>query len=319
LEEVGKLLEISPRTLQRWLHGGVKDRRKGASKQTPRKLTDAERAQIVKVCNSPQYQNLTPHQIVPLLAEEGRYLASESSLYRVLRQEGLLATKKPRKTRADHRPDELKATAPLQLWSWDISYLKTDVRGRYFYLYLFMDVFSRAIMGWEILESESGEQASTLFARICADHNAQGVTLHSDNGSPMRSSHMLATLQQLGVVASFSRPSVSNDNAFSESLFKTLKYTAGYPKSFSTIAEARAWMARFAQWYNHEHRHSALQYVTPMQRHTGQDLDILALRRSVYAQARIAHPLRWTTNPRAWTQAPQVYLKRPNHATDNVA
>jgi len=319
LGAVGKILEVSPRTLQRWVHDGIQDRRKGAVKRTTRKLSDVERAQIVKICNSIEYQNLTPHQIVPILAEKGRYLASESSLYRVLRQQGLLVAKTPHRTRGDSRPDELKATGPRQLWSWDISYLKTDVRGRYFYLYLFMDVFSRAIMGWEILEAESGAESAVLFAKICAEHNAHGVRLHSDNGSPMRSSHMLATLQQLGVVASFSRPSVSNDNAFSESLFKTLKYTAGYPKAFQTIAEARAWMVRFAQWYNHDHRHSDIQYVTPMQRHTGQDQAILTRRQQVYEQARLAHPSRWKAKPRAWTQVEEVYLKRPNHQKKDAA
>jgi putative transposase len=297
----------------------VVDQRKGAAKQTPRKLTPAEQERIVSLCCSKPYQDLTPHQIVPILAEKGTYIASESSFYRVLRQQGLLVAKKPRQTRGDTRPDELKATAVNQLWSWDISYLKTEVRGRYFYLYLFMDIFSRAIMGWEIHESESGETSSNLFARICAQHKAQGVTLHSDNGGPMRSSHMLATLQQLGVVASFSRPSVSNDNAFSESLFKTIKYTAGYPKSFKTIDEARAWMSRFTQWYNHEHRHSRIQYVTPMQRHTGHDQDILAQRKQVYAQARLTSPSRWTNQHHSWQRPDLVYLKRPNHPSKKSA
>lgn len=295
------------------------DHRKGAAKQTFRKLTPSEQERIVSLCCSKPYQDLTPHHIVPILAEKGTYIASESSFYRVLRQQGLLVAKKPRRTIKDKRPDELKATAINQLWSWDISYLKTEVRGQYFYLYLFMDIFSRAIVGWEIHESESGEASSNLFARICAQHKAQGVTLHSDNGSPMRSSHMLATLQRLEVVASFSRPSVSNDNAFSESLFKTLKFTAGYPKSFKTIDEARAWMTRFAQWYNHEHRHSRIQYVTPMQRHAGCDQAILTHRKEVYAQARLRNPSRWTSQHRAWARPDLVYLKRPNHLSKKSA
>lgn len=295
------------------------DQRKGAAKQTCRKLTPSEQERIVSLCCSKPYRDLTPHQIVPLLADKGTYVASESSFYRVLRQQGLVVAKKPRRTIKDKRPDELKATAVNQLWSWDISYLKTEVRGQYFYLYLFMDIFSRAIVGWEIHESESGEASSKLFARICAQHKAQGVTLHSDNGGPMRSSHMLATLQRLEVVASFSRPSVSNDNAFSESLFKTLKFTAGYPKSFKNIDEARAWMIRFTQWYNHEHRHSRIQYVTPMQRHTGQDRDILALRNQLYAQARMTNLSRWTNQHRSWTRPELVYLKRPNHPSQKTA
>ena len=318
MTEVCNLLGISLRTVQRWIRTGVVDRRRGAVKQTPRKLTKPEQELIVSICCSKPYQDLTPHQIVPILAEKGTYIASESSFYRVLRQEGLLVANKPRRTLKDQRPDELKATEVNQLWSWDISYLKTEVRGQYFYLYLFMDIFSRAIMGWEIHESESGETSSILFAKICTEHKAQGITLHSDNGSPMRSSHMLATLQRLEVVASFSRPSVSNDNAFSESLFKTLKFTAGYPKSFKTIEEARAWMTRFAQWYNHEHRHSRIKFVTPMQRHTGQDRDILARREAVYAQARLSIPSRWPTKNRSWKRPDQVYLKRPNHNSQEL-
>lgn len=234
-------------------------------------------------------------------------------MYRVLKQEGLSVQKKTRSTSKKKIPDELKASAVNQLWSWDISYLKTNVRGAYFYLYLFMDIFSRAIMGWEIHDSENGAASSALFAKLCAEHQAQGVTLHSDNGGPMRSSHMLATLQKLGVVASFSRPSVSNDNPYSESLFKTLKYTAGYPQSFQSIEEARAWMTRFAQWYNHQHRHSQIKYVTPMQRHTGQDRGLLIHRQAVYAQARLNNPSRWTHQNRSWDRPPLVYLKRPNH------
>lgn len=313
LERVCDLLGISGRTLQRWDRQGFEDKRKGAPKSVPRKLTQDERKEIVNLCCSKQYQDLTPYEIVPILAENGKYVASESSFYRVLKQEGLVASKKPRQKRKDSRPDELKATAINQLWSWDISYLKTKVKGTYFYLYLFMDIFSRAIMGWEIHESESGETASDLFNRICGEHKAQGVTLHSDNGGPMRSSRMLATLQELGVMASFSRPSVSDDNPYSESLFKTLKYTAGYPKSFQTIDEARAWMNRFVHWYNNEHRHSRIKYVTPMQRHTGQDKSILRRRDKVFAQARLNNPSRWSRLGRSWERQELVYLKRPNH------
>lgn len=279
----------------------------------PRKLTNAEREVIVNLCCSKQYQDLTPYEIVPILAENGQYVASESTFYRVLKQEGLLVAKKPRRTRKDARPDELKASAINQLWSWDISYLKTDVRGSYFYLYLFMDIFSRAIVGWEIHDTENGATSSALFSRICDDQKAQGVTLHSDNGGPMRSSHMLATLQKLGVVASFSRPSVSNDNPYSESLFKTLKYTAGYPQSFQTIAQARIWMTRFVEWYNNVHRHSRINYVTPMQRHTGHDQSILNSREGVFCQARLANPSRWAKQARSWKRQESVYLKRANH------
>jgi len=317
LERVCDLLGITVRSLQRWERQGFEDKRKGASKLVPRKLTSNEREKILTICCSEQYQDLTPYEIVPILAENGKYVASESTFYRVLKQEGLVASKKPRRTRKDGRPDELKATAVNQLWSWDISYLKTNVRGIYFYLYLFMDIFSRAITGWEINESENGAAAADLFSRLCIEQKSQGVTLHSDNGSPMRSSHMLATLQKLGVVASFSRPSVSNDNPYSESLFKTLKYTAGYPQSFQTIEEARVWMSRFVHWYNNEHRHSRIKYVTPMQRHKGLDVSILFRRDTVFAQARQNNPSRWSSHERSWERPEEVILKRANHQKIN--
>ena len=313
IERICALLQVHHRSLQRWTKQGLADKRKGAVKQTPRKLDAGERQKIVSVCCSKQYQDLTPHQIVPLLADKGTYIASESTMYRVLKQEGLSVSKKAPGALKKKVPDELKATKVNQIWSWDISYLKTNVRGSYFYLYLFMDIFSRAIMGWEIHDSENGEASSKLFTKLCLDHKAQGVTLHSDNGGPMRSFHMLEALQKLGVTPSFSRPSVSDDNPYSESLFKTIKYTAGYPQSFQSIEEAQAWMTRFTHWYNNEHRHSGIKYVTPNQRHTGQDRDILARRQVVYTQARLNNPSRWTIQDRSWSRPDEVYLKRPNH------
>jgi putative transposase len=304
---------LSYRTIQRWQARGVTDQRKGAAKNVPRRLNEIDQAKIVSVCCSETYRNITPYEIVPLLADTGMFIASESSFYRVLRQHGLLSSKKPRTRAKGQIPDELAASAINQIWSWDISYLKTHIRGTYFYLYLFMDVFSRAIMGWEIHEAESGEASALLFTRLCTMWAAKGVILHSDNGSPMRCSHMLATLQHLGVTPSFSRPSVSNDNPYSESLFKTLKYTAGYPKSFQTIELARVWMTKFEHWYNNIHRHSRIQYVTPMQRHTGKDKAILAKRTVVYRQAHLINPNRWPDKIRSWIRPAFVFLKRPNH------
>jgi putative transposase len=250
---------------------------------------------------------------VPILAEEGRYLASESTFYRLLREEGLLRQRARARRRRTQEPEELKATAVNQLWSWDITYLKTGARGKYYFLYLFMDVFSRAIMGWEIHEEEDGAKAAALLDALCQRWGASGVTLRSDNGAPMRSSHMLGTLQRLGVIPSFSRPSVSNDNPYSESLFKTLKYTAGYPTRFLSIEQARTWMTGFACWYNEEHRHSRIRHVTPMQRHMGRDCAILAKREETYAAARLRHPERFRQAGRSWSRPAEVVLRRPNH------
>lgn len=264
--------------------------------------------------------DLTPYEIVPILAENGIYVASESSFYRVLREEQLLNRTRKRKYKKNKMKGiEIKATKINEVWSYDITYLKTAIRGIYYYLYLFMDIYSRAITGWGIKDVESGEEASNIFRKICERKNINGVILHSDNGSPMRSGTMLATLQRLGVIPSFTRPSVSNDNAYSESLFKTLKYTVGYPGRFLSIEDAEKWMSSFVEWYNNVHRHSGIGYVTPMQRYKGEDLKILEKRRKVYQDAMNRRPERWSKNIRNWDKVEIVYLKRLNQKEKKIA
>lgn len=297
----------------------MRDRRKGARKSVPRKLSHEERQKIVATYCAKEYDGLSPHEIVPVLAEKSIYLASESTFYRVLRAEGVLRRTKKTVRKQNTEPDVLVAGKVNQLWSWDISYLKTSVRGSYFYLYLFMDIYSRAITGWEIHESEDGAKAARLFETLVSRWNARGVTLRSDNGGPMRSMHMLSTLRRLGVVPSFSKPSVSNDNPYSESLFKTIKYTAGYPGTFERIEEARMWMTTFAAWYNYEHRHSRISYVTPMQRHAGLDGQILAQRKRTYETARNLHPERWSNATRSFERIKEVFLRRSGRQAQKKA
>jgi transposase InsO family protein len=265
----------------------------------------------LSVANGPEFAHLCPHQIVPALADQGRYLASESTFYRVLRAAGQLARRGKPKAPARARPAPLTATGPNQVWSWDITYLATTVRGTFFYLYLIMDVYSRKIVGWEVYPTESAEQAAGVFAKahLRAGVRADALVLHSDNGSPMKGATMLATLQRLGVVPSFSRPSVSDDNPFSESLFSTLKGHPGFPdQPFDSLATARAWVAGFARWYNAEHRHSALKFVTPDQRHRGEDIDLLAQRHALYRAAKAKRPERWSGSVRNWQPDAAVFL-----------
>lgn len=266
---------------------------------------------IQTVCSS-RFCDLTPHQIVPILAEEGVYLGSPSTYYRIMREAGLLKHRGKGKKPRRHKPIELKATGPGQLLSWDITYLKTGVRGSFYYLYMVIDVWSRVILGWDVHSEESGELGKELFKRICGEFDLRKAILHSDNGGPMRSGTMAAALEKLGVIQSFSRPNVSNDNAYSESLFKTLKLTAGYPRCFKEIEEARVWVKKFVTWYNNEHRHSGIGYVTPMQRHTGEDIEIFARREKTYEGAREKHPERWAKESRRWTKQPEVILKKGN-------
>ncbi len=182
-----------------------------------------------------------------------------------------------------------------------------------------MDIYSRKIIGWEVYESESAEQAAEVLrkARMAeAIPVGQELVLHSDNGGPMKGATMLATLQKLGVVPSFSRPSVSNDNPYSESLFRTLKYTPAYPsKPFASLDEARQWVMTFVTWYNYSHRHSGLKYVTPVQRHSGKDVEILKHRERVYLEAKKRHPQRWSGEIRNWEHEPIVKLNPEKEST----
>jgi putative transposase len=324
-EKACGVVGISPRTLQRWRQQRElkADGRKAASRQrTPaNRLSEAERQQILAIANEPEFANLPPSQIVPILADRGRYIASESSFYRVLREANQLAHRGKAKAPKHNRPAPLQATAANQLWSWDITYLATTVKGCFFYLYLIMDVYSRKIVGWEIYDTESAEHAASVFhkAHLREGVGAESLVLHSDNGSPMKGATMLATLQRLGVMPSFSRPSVSNDNPYSEALFKTLKYHPGFPdKPFESLQEAREWVAGFQQWYNEEHRHSALKFVTPAQRHRGEDLAILEQRSRLYEATRAQRPERWSNSTRNWVHEGIVFLN-PNKLTEKVA
>lgn len=310
-EKCCKLLELSIRTLERWVRSpGLEDGRKGPN-YSPHALSQEERELIVTIANSEKYRNLSPAKIVPALADEGKYIASESSFFRVLRSEKMMSHRSNTSPRKVSPPEELKATGPNEIWSWDITYLKTSIRGKFYYLYLPMDVFSRMIVHWEIHEFENSDLSSMMIENACIknDITKDQVVLHSDNGGPMKGATMLATLQRIGVIPSFSRPSVSNDNPYSESLFKTLKYCPQYPEEgFESLEDARIWMTKFVHWYNLAHLHSSIKFVTPYSRHHGLDVDVLENRKMVYAAAKAKNPKRWSRQVRCWDQDNQVFL-----------
>lgn len=315
-EQACEVIGISNRTLQHWQQTGLTDQRQQAKKTPANKLSDEERTAILDVCNSPEFSNQAPKQIVPALADRGRYLASESSFYRILRDADQLQHRGRANVPNRARPEAYSADGPNQVWSWDITYLASNIKGVFFYLYLFMDIYSRKIVGWEVYENESSEQAADVLRKTRLSEalfTQQEVVLHSDNGSPMKGATMLATMQKLGIVPSFSRPSVSNDNPYSESLFKTLKYSPSYPaKPFESVEQARRWVATFVQWYNHEHRHSGIKYVTPAQRHQGIDWAILEQRKQVYEKAKKQKPERWSGATRNWEHEALVKLNPVN-------
>jgi putative transposase len=308
---------LSARTVQRWLRpecqdGDHRQAGKRAYSCPPNKLKPEERQAALEVLNSDEFKDLPPSQIVPRLADQGQYVASESTLYRLLREAGQMTHRRlERVPRKISKPRALVATQADQIYCWDITYLPQQVRGAFFYLYLFVDVFSRKIVGWQVFDCESAELASQLLIDIC---QRQGITpdqltVHSDNGSPMKGETMLATMQRLGVAQSRSRPAVSNDNPYSESLFRTLKYRPQLPlKPFESLLLARRWVTELVHWYNGEHRHSAIGFVTPDQRHAQLDQALLCTRTQVYEKARQANPLRWSKQVRNWQYVEVVHL-----------
>lgn len=309
-EKAVELIGISERTVQRWRLRSDGDRRPGCRSEPANKLTAEEREMVLEIANSKEFRDLSPKQIVPLLADRGRYVASESTFYRIMREEGQMNHRESSRPPVP-RPQGHVATAPNQVWSWDITYLKSVIRGQFFYLYLFLDVWSRKIVAAEVFFNESADHSAQLFADTCCEHRVDpnSLVLHSDNGSPMKGSTMLATLQNLGVVPSFSRPRVSDDNPYSEALFRTLKYRPEYPsRPFSSLDEAREWVGAFVNWYNSEHLHSSIRFVTPDDRHFGREAAILEKRQQVYEKARGKNPNRWSGKPRNWKAIEEVRL-----------
>ena len=309
---------IQLRTLQRWkaVAGVISaDGRPLAVRATPKHaLSEAERAQVLDVANEPRFAAVPPARIVPMLADEGVYLASESTFSRVLKAHGQTAHRGRAKAPKQRRPPTTHiATAPRQVWCWDMTYLPAQVVGRWFHLYLILDLYSRKIVGWEVHDSDHADHAAHLVRRTAL---AEGIAalgskpvLHGDNGSTLKATTVLAMLNWLGVEPSYSRPRVSDDNAYAESLFRTAKYRPEFPtKGFAELDDARAWAVSFVRWYNVDHRHSGIRYVSPAQRHAGEDVAILAARHAVYASARDRNPARWSGDTRNWTPVGAVTL-----------
>lgn len=309
---------IDLRTLQRWkaLDGVIRgDGRPLALRTTPRHaLSEAERAQVLAVANEPRFAAVPPARIVPMLADDGIYLASESTFSRVLKAHGQTTHRSRAKApKAGRPPTTHIATSPRQVWCWDMTYLPAQVLGRWFHLYLILDLYSRKIVGWEVHDSDHADHAAHLVRRTAL---AEGIAalaskpvLHGDNGSTLKATTVLAMLNWLGVKPSYSRPRVSDDNAYAESLFRTAKYRPEFPvKGFDTLDDARAWAVSFVRWYNVDHRHSGIRYVSPAQRHAGEDHSILAARHALYATARELNPARWSGKTRNWSPIGAVTL-----------
>jgi putative transposase len=316
------LAGIDPRTIQRWRKRAGGDRRPDAVRPAPsHALTEEERARIVAVANEARFAETPPARIVPVLADEGVYIASESSFHRVLRAHGQMNRRgRARPPRRSRPPTTHIAIGPGEVWCWDVTFLPATVQGRWFYLYLILDLYSRKIVGFEVHDTDSADHAAHLARRTALAEAVHAMpvrpVLHGDNGATLKGTTVLAMLHWLGIEPSYSRPRVSDDNPYAEALFRTAKYRPEFPvKGFAELDAARQWAERFVHWYNDEHRHSGIAYVTPAQRHAGQDRALLAARHELYQQARHSNPRRWSGQTRDWTPVATVTL---NPERDNV-
>jgi putative transposase len=280
-----------------------------------RALTSREKEQVRQTLNSERFQDSAPRQVYAALLDDGEYLCSWRTMYRILEEHKEVRERRDQLRHPNYTKPELLATGPNQLWSWDITKLKGPAKWTYYYLYTILDVFSRYVPGWLIAECESATLAKQLIAESCAKQGIEPaqLTLHADHGSAMISKTVAQLLADLGVTKTHSRPYVSNDNPYSESQFKTMKYRPDFPERFGCIQDARAWGRTFFHWYNHEHYHSGLALLTPVTVHYGQAQAILEQRQKVLQAAYAAHPERFVRGePKPPSLPTEVWINKPS-------
>ena len=286
-----------------------------------RRLGAGARAAVMAVLHEERFADLSVPEVWAALLDEGRYLCSISTMYRLLRAVGESGERRAQRHHPRYAVPRLVAGAPNQVWSWDITKLAGPVKWLYFSLYVLLDIFSRYVVGWLVAEREDGELAARLIAESCAKQGVApgALTVHSDRGSPMKAKPLVRLLADLGVGRSLSRPRVSNDNPFSESQFKTLKYSPAFPERFGSLPDARAFCQYFFSWYNREHHHSGLALLTPESVHYGLANEIIARRQRVLHQAFAANPQRFVKGcPQPQRPPATVWINPPAPATIEV-
>jgi transposase InsO family protein len=272
----------------------MKDKRKGSHKKVVRKIAPEKIEEFLKAANSAKYLDMSPYEMFAMLLDEGRYICSVRTMYRLLARQDLIHQRDGSKVRQKRaRPPQRRATCPNMVWCWDITWLPAVIRGLFFYAYVIIDIYDRTIVGWTVQKEESEAHSQNLFKTLSKGEDITFKYLHSDNGSPMKGSTLMAFLNALNVGVSFSRPRTSNDNPYIESFFKTLKYDSGYPIRFKNIEHAREWMADFVNWYNRKHLHSSIGYVTPAQLRDGSAAGIFKKRNRVMQRAKFENPECW--------------------------
>jgi len=286
-----------------------------AVRPTPeRALSETERETVHDELNSERFQDASPYQVYATLLDEGIYLCSVRSMYRILEAHDEVRERRNQLQHSAYSKPELLASAPNQVWSWDITKLKGPLTWSFFYLYVILDIFSRCVVGWLIAERETAQLAHRLIDQTCL---RQGIardtlTLHADRGAPMRSQTVAHLLADLGVTKSHARPYTPDDNPFSESQFKTLKYRPDFPQRFASLSEARSFCQSFFHWYNVEHYHSGIGFLTPVTVHYGQASATLDQRNRVLHAAYLAHPERFVNGlPAALEPPPAVWINPP--------
>jgi putative transposase len=288
-----RALGVSRATAYR--HRDPRPRAERRARRTPHlALSEAERQAVLEQLHAERFVDASPAQVYATLLDEGTYLASERTMYRILAAAGESGERRDQLRHPAYAVPELLATGPNQLWSWDITKLKGPATWSWFYLYVLLDVFSRYVTGWLLASRESGVLADRLIAETVAKEGVtSGLTIHADRGPSMTSKPVAYLLADLGITKSHSRPHVSNDNPYSEAQFKTLKYRPDFPSRFGSLEDARAFCRTFFAWYNTEHRHSSLGLLTPAMVHHGRAGEVRAARQVVLADAYAAHPERF--------------------------
>lgn len=279
----------------------------------PRALTDPERQAVLEVLHEERFVDKAPREVHATLLDEGAYLCSVSTMYRILNQEGEVKERRNQLRHPAYQKPELLATGPNQVWSWDITKLMGPVKWTYFYLYVILDIFSRYAIGWMVATRESAALAKRLIIETCEKQGIEPgqLTIHADRGSSMKSKPLALLLADLGVVKTHSRPHVSNDNPFSESQFKTLKYRPDFPKRFGSLEDSRMFCQTFFHWYNREHRHQGIALLTPETVHFGNAPQVIAARQEVLQAAYEAHPERFVRKPPASLPLPEAVWINP--------
>lgn len=312
------VLGIPRATFYRWQDLDMKEKCLIQKSKHPRGLSDIEKQAVLNILHSDRFMDKAPGEIVPTLLDEGVYLCSERTMYRILAERGELRERRQLSRSNAYQKPELLATNPNQVWSWDISKLKGPQKWSYFHLYVILDIFSRYVVGWTVADRESSNIATLLIEQSYKKQGVQAgqLTIHADRGPSMKSKPVAFLLADLGVTKTHSRPYTSDDNPYSESQFKTLKYCPQFPDRFGCIEDAKSFCRAFFRWYNHEHRHSGINRLTPFSLHHGHAEKVLEKRNQVLLHAFEKHPERFKNKiPHAGVLPDKAWINPPK---DNV-